>query len=343
MLHRSAMASNTNSSTPNNIAQALLRSGLSIDTLRALTPLEENAQKVIDQAVVDVGLERLVLVQDMLAAGLVYNLPNPLSVTEVQWDTIAKTGGAQRQMNPSARGEYQLPNRVPGRVPIYLTTDDFSLGIRTLLMSQRIGAPLDTTLVQQATRRVNEAIEDAAINGATVDGGVALQVDGYTAPGLLNAPNAQHQAFVDTQAWDNSGHDGTDIQTDILAMVSKLQAVNFFGPYNLYVPALYGVKLMTDFKANGDRSILSRIEEMVFGGRPLTVRIADRMPANTVVLVQMTSDVLDLIVGQQPTTIPWTSNDGFTLFWMVMAIIIPRFRSNIDGSSGIVIGTPSGS
>jgi hypothetical protein len=63
------------------------------------------------------------------------------------------------------------------------------------------------------------------------------------------------------------------------------------------------------------------------------------LPANTVVMFQATSDVIDLIIGQAPTIIPWTSPSGFTLYWMVMAIVIPRVRSDYNSASGIVIGT----
>jgi hypothetical protein len=58
-----------------------------------------------------------------------------------------------------------------------------------------------------------------------------------------------------------------------------------------------------------------------------------------VALVQMTSDVIDMVVGQYPTVIPWTSLDGFTIHNLVMAILIPRVRSDYNGDSGIVIGT----
>jgi hypothetical protein len=57
-----------------------------------------------------------------------------------------------------------------------------------------------------------------------------------------------------------------------------------------------------------------------------------------VAMVEMNSGVLDMITGQSPTVIPWTSNDGFTLFWMVLAIMIPRFKTDYEGTTGIVIG-----
>lgn len=306
---------------------------LSIASLRTLAPLPDRTQNLIDRAVVSVGLDRLSFVAELISRGLTYTLNDPLSVPFIEWESVNQTGGAQRTMTPSARGEFQMPNRTLYRLPIYLTTDDFSLSIRTLRSSQRVGTPLDTTLIEQATRRVNEAIEDAAINGATTLDGQALQVGTYTAPGLLNAPNAN--TYTLTADWDTAT--GAQIYADVAAMITKLEADKKYGPYVIVTGTSYNNALDADYKVNGDRTIRERvmlfpqIEGIVF---------ADMMPVNTVAIVQMTSDVVQLVQGQAPTVIPWTSNDGFTFFWLVMAIQVPRFRSDYNGSSGIVIGTP---
>jgi uncharacterized linocin/CFP29 family protein len=315
---------------------AMLARNLSVGQLRSLTPLPAEAQKEIDKAVVRVGRTRLVLVDDLISEGLVYNLTDPLSVMQLEWESTSETGGAQRTMSPSARGENQLPNRTPSRVPIFLTTDDFFLGIRTFRASQRVGQPLDTTLVEQATRRVNEAIEDQAFNGAS------LAVGGYSAPGVLGAPSVNSYVYNDSgQAWDNAGKTGEEILSDVLSMIDLAVGDKRYGPYNLYVPTLYGNKLNADFKANSAMTTLQRLEQISVGGRNLQVRVADALPANKTVLVQMTSDVIDLINGQAPVTIPWTSPDGFTLYWLVMAIQVVRVRADYSSNSGIVVGFTS--
>jgi hypothetical protein len=319
----------------NAMAFRLLNSGLSVPELRAASPLPDNAQRIVDQTVAEVGLERLVVAGDIIAAGLTFPLTDPLSVMEVAWESVSKTGGAQRTMNPSARGENQLPDRKMATIPVYLTTDDFSMGIRTLKMSERVGTPLDTTLVGQATRRVNEAIEDATINGAGITIGT-----GKT-PGLLNAPNANQYALtVDWTAPNVVGTTGPKMVDDVLNMVGVAQADKHYGPYQVYLGTKAGLTVSGDYKANTSGTTLSRILEIpgISG-----VKVADQMPSGPtgpqVVLIQMTSDVVDMITGQAPTVIPWTSNDGFTLFWLVLAIMIPRFRADYDGNSGIVIGS----
>lgn len=304
---------------------------------RALAPLPDRAQVVLDKVPVEVGLQRLSFVADLMSEGLTYTLPDPLSITQLEWNTVSKIGAAQRTMSPSARGENKLPIMLPYRLPVYLTTDTFELDIRTLKMSQRLGIPLDTAIAKQCVRAVNEAVEDASINGATTLDGQSLQVAGYTAPGLVNATNA-NTGNLTAAAWTTAPV-GTTILTEVLAMATALQADLKYGPYNLYVPTAVGIALNQDFKANGDKSILSRLQELSFGGRPLRVRPTDMMPSTKVAMVQMTSDVVDVVMGQPPTIIPWTSLDGFTIHNLVMAIMIPRVRSDANGNSGVYVGT----
>lgn len=313
--------------------QTLLMRNLSVAQMRAASPLPEDTQRLVDQAVVRVGLDRLTLVADLLSEGLRFPLDDPLSVLEVKWDSISETGGAQRTMNPEARGENQLPDRVGRTVPVYLTTDDFFMGIRTLRASQRIGMPLDTSMIEQATRRVNEAIEDAAING------VSFTVGGNSAPGILTAPNVNTYAYAGAEAWNAAGKTGDEILADVLAMIDLANTAKRYGPFNLYVPTAYDNTMNRSFNsAASDQSIRQRLEQVVAGGRNLRIRGTDLMPANRTALVQMTSDVIDVIDGQAPVVIPWTSPSGFTLHWLIMAIMVPRVKTDYAAKSGIVIG-----
>ncbi len=305
--------------------------------LRTLAPMQDKAQVVIDKAVVEVGLQRLTVVADIMAAGLTYTLTDPLSIAQLEWNAMSKVGAAQRTMNPSSRGENKIPIMTPNRLPIYLTTDDFQIDIRTLKTSQRIGTPLDTTLVKQCTRSVNEAIEDAMINGTTTLDGQDLQVAGYKAYGLLNAPGAETQALT-AAAWSTAPV-GSTVFTQTQAMIALLQANKKFGPYRMYVGTAVGNALDSDYNSTNNAQGLTIKQRLLQISTLQDVKVADLLPATKVVLVQMTSDVVDIVVGQPPTVIPWTSLDGFTIHNLVMAIMIPRVRSDYNGDSGVAIGT----
>lgn len=323
----------------------LLEAAEGNDVYRTNAPLPDKAQVQIDRAVVEVGLERLTVVADLMAAGLTYNLTDPLSVAQLEWYSTNKVGAAQRTMSPSARGETGLPILTPNRLPVYLTTDKFEIDIRTLRTSQRAGMPIDTTMIKMKTRAVNEAIEDAAINGATTLDGQDLQVAGYKAPGILNAPNAETQALAAAD-WDTVPN-GPNILADVLAMKAKLVANKKFGPYHLYVNSTGANALDADYSTTAPT--LGTVRDRLLKIEGITaIRTADLMSSGDgasptigakVALVQMTSDVIDVVVGQAPTVIPWTSLDGFWFHNLVMAIMIPRVRSDSASNSGICIGT----
>ena len=307
--------------------------------LRSNSPLEQDAQKIVDQAVVDVGVERLTVANDLMAAGLMFNLPpDPLGVMEVQWDQMSKSGHAIRSMVPQARGEHQLIDRIHKRIPVYLTTDDFNLGVRSVMAMQRAGLPPDVTQTRQATRRVNEAIEDACLNGAQA------QIAGFTAPGILNAPNANTEALTADWTGENTvGTTGPAIFNDTMRMIDECMADRKYGPFNLYVGTKAGTSFEGDFKARTSMSIKQRLEQINVGGRNLRVRIADQMPGGATgtqaALVQMTPDVIDMIYGHSPIVLPWLSEDGFTHFFLIMAIMVPRVRDDYEGNSGVCIGS----
>lgn len=316
-----------------------------LGAFRALAPMQDKAQVLIDRAVVEVGLQRLTVAADMLAAGLTYPISDPLGVTQLEWYTQSKIGAAQRVMSPSSRTESKKPILAPTRLPIYLTIDGFEIDIRTLKNSQRVGMPLDTSTIKQCVRGVNEAIEDAAINGATTLDGQPFQDAGYSAPGLLNATGAETFSLAAAD-WD-SAPNGPNILADVLAMKAKLVANKKFGPYNLYVNSTASNALDADYSTTAPtlgtiRDRLLRVEGLQ------NVRTADLLPTGNgasptigakIVLVQMTSDVLDVVNGQPPTVIPWTSLDGMTIHNLVMAIMIPRVKSDAEGNSGICVGT----
>lgn len=315
----------------------LIEGKLTVAQFRAMRPLPENAQKLIDDTVVRVGLDRLQATADILGAGLTYDIGQSFwGVTQLQWDTQSEAGGAKRTIEPRARGENFIVDRTPSVIPVYLTWDSFELGIRTLAASQRGGGlPLDTSLIEMATRRVNEAIEDATING------IPPPVFGSQIYGLLNAPNANAFTYATSEAWDAAGKTGQEILNDVLGMVALAVADKHFGPYNLYVNTLYDIALnknWTDGVTTFPITVRERLEQMQFGGRNLQVKVADMLPTNRTVLVQMTNDVIDIVTGQEPTVISWDQDGGLGMNWLVLACMIPRVKSTYTGQSGIVTG-----
>lgn len=317
---------------------ALAAVGGDVAALRALSPLPRDAQELFDKAVVKVGLERLTVAQDLLAAGLTFPVENPMSVMEIYWETQSKAGTAIRSMLPGTRDENQRVARSANRIPIYATLDQFQFHARVLAASRRVGAPLDTTGIEEATRRVNESIEDAVINGAT-----DIQAAGNTVPGLLNAPNVNSYTFKDSELWTAAGHSGEDILEDVLGMIESLQEDNLrYGPYWMYVPTAVGIKLAQDYKSATSGTILERLQSIdTGGGNRLRIKVADRLPAGKVVMFEATSGVVQLVTGMEPTLVTWGDGPGWHSNFAVLSFTVPRVRDDFDGNSGIVVGYSS--
>lgn len=307
------------------------------DGFRTLAPLPERSQLLLDRAVVAVGTDRLQLTKDVMDAGLTFNLSDPLSVTQIEWNASNKVGNARRVMSPETRGENYKPDLLPFRLPIYLTISQFELDIRTLRMSERVGLPLDTANIMSGTRAVNENIEDAFINGATTLDGQDLKVAGYSAPGIATLSTAETQALT-LAAWTTAPV-GATVYAQTQLMINKLIANKKFGPYRLYVGTAVGSAMDADYDTVSASRGLTIRERLLKIPALQAVVTVDFMPATKVVLVQMTSDVLDVVVGQPPTIIPWTSASGFTFYNMIMAIMVPRVKQDYNGKTGICIGT----
>jgi uncharacterized linocin/CFP29 family protein len=207
-------------------------------------------------------------------------------------------------------------------IPIPIIYKDFTLNIRHLEASRRSGQPLDTRMAGKAGRVVAEKIEDVLWNGSTALG------TNNTIYGYLTAPNRNTGSATN---WITSPN-GETILSTVLAMIQKAYDDNMYGPFVLYVPLNVNTILGADFKANSDKSILSRLLEIdgLESIRPT------RNLSGSIVLVQMTSDVVQMIDGIQPTMVQWDTHGGMVTNFKIISIMLPRFRNDSEGQSGIV-------
>lgn len=307
-----------------------------IAAFRAMAPLPDRAQIEIDNSVIQVGLDRLVLVADLLAAGLTYDLPNWLGTLIVEGEKESRAGNAITTMLPGTRNEMTLSERSIYYVPVPCTWDRFDLNARTIAASQNRNQPLDTSMVSAVTRGVNERIEYNAWNGIGLN--ISFNSNLITAPGVLNHPDANTFSFARNEAWTVVTHTGSDILADVLGMIKVAHSDRMFGPYNLYIPTDYETVLDGDFKALSDLTIRQRLLEI---GALNSIKTADMLPADHVSLIQMTNNVIDVINGQQPVPINWAGAGGWEQNFAVLACMVARVKSTYQSQSGIVNGTPT--
>ncbi len=313
----------TGGTASGSVASKLLASSFNVSALRTNDVLRKEEWNLLDAAIIEVARERLIGVADLLNAGLRFDIPNGLGTTRLEWERVSDMSPAEVNMSGVTLGERDRALFDLTNIPLPITHKDFDINIRVLEASRTRGLPLDTTQARLAARLVSESIENSLFNG-----GLAAGTNG-TIYGYLTEPDRNTGSI--TADWASAT--GAQIITDTLAMITTLVADHMYGPYIIYVPYDAYVAMGDDFKAESDKTILQRVMEVpgVTDVRPST-----KMASAIVIMVQMSMEVVDMIVGMQPTTLQWESHGGMMQHFKVMSIMVPRIKSDFTSQSGIV-------
>ena len=311
-----------------NVAMKMLQSGLDVQALRTQDVLRLREWQNFDTVVIEVARQRLVAVGDLISAGLTYEVPNALGIMQVQWERFSDLGPASISMSGISKGENDRFEIDLQSVPMPIVHKDFQLNIRALEAGRNLGTPLDTTQAALAARIVAEQIESILFNGTTV-GSASNTIAGYTT--FTSRVTGSLTASWLTQT-------GATTVNDALLMVEAAYAQNMYGPYMLYVPANVFAALGNDYKTYSDLTILQRLADIpgIIGIRPTSNLPAGTASHSQAVLVQFTSNVVDIIEGIQPTVVQWEAEGGFLINFKVLAIMVPRLKADKSNQCGII-------
>ena len=305
------------------VAQRLLEANFNVNALRTNTVLRKDEWEQMDNTLVEIARKRLVATQALMNAGLRHNISNGLGTTILEWEQVTDMEPAEVSMSGVTEGERDRLEFALQGLPLPIIHKDFQINIRALEASRRTGDSLDTAQTAMASRLVVEAIEEMVFVGN------ATQAATRTIPGLLT--HADRNTGSVTGDWDTSTT-GEQMVDDIIAMQTALQADFMFGPYGLFVPNAAYLRMADDFKTNSDKTILQRLLDIP---NISWILPSSDVTAGSIVMLQLTKDVFDEVVGMQPTVIEWETNGGMTFNFKVMAIMIPRVRSTITNQSGV--------
>jgi len=281
----------------------------------------------LDQAIVKAAKPRLKAVADLRGSGLTYNIPNGMGKTILETETQSDITPAIISMDGLRESNTDRPVFELGSLPLPIIHKDFDFSARQVMTSRNGGSPLDTTTAELAGRRVAEMAEQLLLGVASsyaYGGGV---VYGYT-----NFPSRMTKVMTTP-----TGSNGGTTVTEILAMRAQAQAAYHYGPYMLYVSPNWDIYLDADYStAKGDNTLRDRIKKI----EGITdVRTLDYLTGFTMIMVQMTTDVVREVIGMDITTVQWESKGGMQLNFKVMAILVPQLRADQNSNTGIVHGT----
>lgn len=299
----------------------------------AAMPIQTNATlrrdewKALDEALIRVAEQRLGGVQDLISAGLTYNLGNGMGTTVLEYHDVSDALSADMTMDGVTRAQGDRPEFTTNYLPLPIIHADYEINARVLAASRSLGNPLDTTLAERAGRKVNEKLENMLFTDTDYKFG------GGTIYSYLNYPDRNQVSL--SANWDASDKKPTDILEDVLKMKQASIDAYHYGPWKLYIPTGYETVLDDDYDTSGTstQTIRQRIESISgING----VQVIDTLPADNVLLVQMTSDVVRLVQGMGLQNVEWQTEGRMITKYKVMTIQVPQIRSDQNGKCGIV-------
>jgi len=298
--------------------------------------LRRDEWKKLDEALMGVARERLGIVDDLLSRGLTYNLANPLGTTVLEWHDVGDQQEAQLTMDGINRSKGDRPNFQYNYIPIPIMSVDYEINARELAASRNMGNGIDVIDAENAARRIAELQEDLLLG--VYNGGAAYtygETDSRTRNGIYGYLNFPDRNLVTLSVpWDNSSITGAGIIQDVLDM--KQSAINdyHYGPYQLYIPTAYETVLDNDYDATTPGTTIR--ERILKIANIAGIKIIDRMTADNVLLVQMTSSTVRMIQGMGLTNIQWNEEGNWVTKYKVVAISVPQVRSDQNGRCGII-------
>jgi uncharacterized linocin/CFP29 family protein len=290
----------------------------------------------LEDQIIESARERLVIVDDLISAGLTYNVGG-LGTMISEWESASEMTDAEITMDGETKTSKDRQSFELNGVPIPIIQKDFSIGERTLLASRQRGAGLDVTQGVEAGRSVARRSEQMVFLGANI-GASNSASNKYSIPGLTTFAGRETFTISDWADDDEStGVTPEEIFSEILQMVQKMETdKRSYGPFTIYIPGAYAFRFRQDFKEFSDKTLMERVVDEDVISR---VRVSDVLPVGNVCMVEMNRTVLDLAIAADVTTVQWQSGSGFTNHFKTYAAWAPRLKSSFDGYTGIMHAT----
>lgn len=302
----------------------------------------------LDRTVVRATRQRLRLVADLEAAVSLGGFNGMAKLTH-EYEAMTDPGEAVVDMDGLSDARNDSPLFKLRSIPLPITHSDFFLSQRRIATSQASGTPLDTSLGEACGRRVGEALEKTAIGTqtgvtfGTQSTGVTAHDGTSTSYGLTNFTHR----VTKTDLTVPDGTNPDSVVQDVIEMRETMYTNGFYGPFMLYHSTSYDQWLdRTHFVGthaqgltNGTRNLRSVIGEIdgIAGIRRLDYLTSGYQ----MILVQMTSDVVQMINAMDVVTLQWPSQGGLRQNFKVMAIKVALFKAPYNGVAAVIHGTTS--
>lgn len=297
---------------------------------RSFETLPQQAWEYLDDVLIRTAKENLVGITDLNTYPTTSMNFDGMSASVFTRKRVSEVGSAAVAVSPDTRSETSILELSDISVPMLVTYKDFTLNTKTTAMASRIGLPLDTALAEEAARSVSRKLEDLLFNGQ-------IQANGATMFGYTKFPD--RNTYEISTSWATADPDA--ILADVNNMMSSSMQNNHFGPWVLYIPWQYQVRLNQDYTVGTTYPTVGSIRTrlMQLPGL-LDIKMTSHLANDNVVLVEMNSSTIQLINGMPMRTLAWEppGTPNWDHLFKVMTIAIPMCISDYKGQCGIVHG-----
>ena len=288
--------------------------------------------KAIDTRLREIAASRQVGIAKLKELGLVYNLANPFASQSLEYIKTSDMHDASVNMNFKVTNETDKQAVKTANIPIPVISWRWGFDIRELQMSRLYNRPLDLQGAKVGARKIGEKLESMMF------GANATILDDKKIDSIISFADSNKIATLHN--WNATGTTTTDILDDVIALKKKSIEDKHFGKWILFVAQNYEARLDDDYGVDATTKayipLMDRIKKI---NGILDVIVSDFLPADTVALVQMTNDTIELINGMELTTVQLMNAGGLNFEMLSFVMQTPAVKSDYDGNCGIVIGT----
>lgn len=293
-----------------------------------------DAWRVIDQAVIEAAMPRMSFVNRIRGAGLTFNVPNAMGKTSLESGVIGRITPATISMDPARKGDADQPEADIVSLPLPIIHKDTHYTARQLAVSRSGNMPFDTTWARLASEEVAIEAERLFLGTSSHNG---YKYGGGYVWGLMNNPDRMTKTNMTAPTAPGWTPDKT--KDEVIDMREALRAVNQYGPFTLIVSPAWEKYLDKDYSAAYPGLTLRQAILQIEGIQG--IESADYIDdgAFHMILLQLNTRTVRAVVGFDIQVVQWPSQGGQVQNFKVMAMIVPQFRADINGTTGEIHGT----
>jgi len=295
--------------------------------------LRREEWKRLDEAIIPIKESRLGGVADLVNGGLTFDVGNGMGSTVLEWHDVGDALEAELTMDAITRGKNDRPVFQHNYLPLPILHVDYEINARALAMSRNLGNPLDVTMVERASRKINLKLEQMLFTNTDYAFGETDSRSRNKIYSYINFPD-RNQATLSVN-WDASAKSAADIVAEVLSLKQTMINNYYMGPFKLYIPTAYETVIDADYDTTAPTGTTIRERLLKIDGIS-GISVVDTLPANNVLMVQMTTDVVRLVRGMGTQNIQWGVEGNMITKYKVMTIQVPQIRSDQNGKCGIV-------